>query len=218
MPSMMVSTTPCCARNNPLLHGVLGFFLACWLGFAGPTLAADKSMVKRAAIEASPHGYNLEADIHIVLNSTLENALSKGINLHFLIDFELSRPRDWWLDETIAEPSRKLRIYYHLLLRRYVVEIGYSTRTVTTLAEALNLMGTVDAWQVLERGALKAGQRYDARLRLRLDTSQLPKPLSMGAVAGDKWELVTPWHEWSFDAQTNPPMPTLPPVSTLPPL
>jgi len=58
----------------------------------------------------------------------------------------------------------------------------------------------VDAWQVLERGALKSGQRYDARLRLRLDTSQLPKPLSIGAVGGDRWELATPWYVWSFEA------------------
>lgn len=214
----MVSTTPCCARNNPLIRGLLGLFLACCLVLTGPAGAAEKSQVKRAMVETTPQGYNLDADIDIALNSTLENALSKGINLYFLIEFELSRPRNWWLDETIVEPSRKLRIYYHLLLRRYVVEIGYTTRTVATLAEALNLMGTVEAWQVLERGALKAGQRYDARLRLRLDTSQLPKPLSMGAVAGDKWELVTPWYGWSFEALANPPMPAQAPVSNLPPL
>jgi len=102
---------------------------------------------------------------------------------------------------------RKLRIYYHLLLRRYVVEIGYTTRTAATLTEALAMMGHVDGWQVLERGTLKAGQRYDARLRLRLDTAQLPKPLSIGAVTGDKWDLATPWYDWSFDAPALPPLP-----------
>jgi hypothetical protein len=121
------------------------------------------------------------------------------------VELEVTRPRNWWLDEDIAEPVRKLRIYYHLLLRRYVVEMGYTTQTVATLDEALALLGKVIDWQVLERGALKAGQRYDARLRLRLDTAQLPKPLSIGAVTGDKWELATPWHEWSFDAPAAPP-------------
>jgi hypothetical protein len=101
-----------------------------------------------------------------------------------------------------------MRIYYHLLLRRYVVETGYTTHTAASLGEALALLGRVEDWQVLERGALKAGQRYDARLRLRLDTTQLPKPLSIGAVTGDKWELVTPWHDWSFDAPAAPPSPT----------
>ncbi|OJW47285.1 MAG: hypothetical protein BGO60_00140 [Thiobacillus sp. 65-1059] len=178
--------------------------LGCWLAVAGSALAGDKSIVKQAGIRATQQGYLLEADVDIVLNRTLEDALSKGINLYFLLELELTRPRNWWLDEDIAEVVRKLRIYYHLLLRRYVVEIGYTTRTVATLGEALALLGRVDDWQVLERGALKTGRRYDARLRLRLDTAQLPKPLSIGAVTSDKWELATPWYGWSFEAPAAP--------------
>jgi hypothetical protein len=201
---MMVSFTPCCARRDPALRWLAGLLLGFWLTVAGGALASDKSAVTQAAIRATPQGYVLDGDVNIVLNPTLEDALSRGINLYFLLELELTRPRNWWFDETIAEPVRKLRIYYHLLLRRYVVEIGYTTRTAATLEEALAMLGRVDAWQVLERGTLKAGQRYDARLRLRLDTSQLPKPLSIGAVGGDKWELVTPWYAWSFDAPPTP--------------
>ena len=153
----MVFTTPCYAKFDPLFRGLLGLLLACWIGLGGSAQAADKSAVKQAVIQATPQGYTLDADINVVLNSTLENALTKGINLYFLLELELTRPRNWWLDETIAEPVRKQRIYYHLLLRRYVVEIGYTTRTVATLNEALTMLGTVEAWQMLERGALKAG-------------------------------------------------------------
>jgi hypothetical protein len=187
----------------------LGWLLVgCWLGMAGSALAADRSAVRQAVIATSPQGYVLDADVDIVLNPTLEDALIKGINLHFLLELELTRPRSWWFAEDIAEPVRKLRIYYHLLLRRYVVENGYTTQTVATLGEALALLGRVDDWLVLERGALKAGRRYDARLRLRLDTAQLPKPLSIGAVTSDKWELATPWYAWSFEAPTPPPSPS----------
>jgi len=179
---------------------LLGF----WLTAAGGALASDKSAVTQAAIRATPQGYVLDGEVNIVLNPTLEDALSRGINLYFLLELELTRPRNWWFDETVAEPVRKMRIYYHLLLRRYVVETGYTTRTAATLGEALAMLGRVDAWQVLERGTLKTGHRYDARLRLRLDTSQLPRPLSIGAVTGDKWDLVTPWYNWSFDAPAVP--------------
>jgi hypothetical protein len=190
------------------LRWLAWLLLGCWLGVAGGALANDRSAVRQAVIQAVPQGYVLNADVNIVLNPTLEDALTKGINLHFLLELELSRPRGWWwFDEDIAEPVRKLRIYYHLLLRRYVVETGYTTRTAATLGEALAMLGRVDDWQVLERGALKAGRRYDARLRLRLDTTQLPKPLSIGAVTGDKWELATPWYGWSFEAPAPPPSP-----------
>jgi hypothetical protein len=182
-----------------------------WLAVAGSALASDTSVVKHADIRATPQGYVLDADIDIVLNPTLEDALSRGINLYFLVELELTRPRNWWLDEDIAEPVRRERIYYHLLLRRYVVETGYTTQTAASLSEALALLGQVYGWQVLERGALKTGKPYEARLRLRLDTDQLPRPLSIGAVTSDQWELVTPWHEWSFKAPavtaTAPPLP-----------
>jgi hypothetical protein len=204
---MMDFFTPCCARRDPAFRWLAGLLLGCWLVVAGSALASDKSAVKQAAIQATPQGYVLDADVNIVLNSTLEDALIKGINLPFLLELEITRPRNWWLDEDIAEPVRKMRIYYHLLLRRYVVESGYTTRTAATLGEALALLGRVEDWQVLERGALKTGRRYDARLRLRLDTAQLPKPLSIGAVTSDKWELATPWHGWSFDAPAAPPSP-----------
>jgi len=185
--------------------------LAGWLVAASGAIASDKSVVKTASIRATPQGYVLDADVDIALNPTLEDALVKGINLHFLLELELTRPGNWyWFDEDIAEPVRKMRIYYHLLLRRYVVESGYVTRTAETLGEALAMLGRVNEWQVLERGALKTGRRYDARLRLRLDTTQLPKPLSVGGVTGDKWELATPWHNWSFDAPAAPVIPSPP--------
>ncbi len=208
---MMVSFTPCCARPDALFRR-LGWLLL-WIGLAvaGHALAAERSEIRQAAIQAAPQGYVLDADIDIVLNPTLEDALSKGISLPFLLELELTRPRSWWFAEDIAEPVRKLRIYYHLLLRRYIVESGYATQTAATLAEALALLGRVNDWQVLERGVLKPGQHYEGRLRLRLDTAQLPKPLSIGAVTSDKWELATSWFEWSFEApapaKPSPPSP-----------
>lgn len=204
---MMVSFTPCCASLDVASRWLAGLLLGCWLLVAGGAHADDESRIDRAAISAAPQGYVLDADIGIVLNRTLEDALGKGINLHFLLELELTRPRSWWFDEDIAESVRRQRIYYHLLLRRYVVETGYTTRTAASLGEALALLGKVEEWPVLERNALKAGQRYDARLRLRLDTAQLPRPLSIGAVAGDKWELATPWYAWSFAAPALPPAP-----------
>lgn len=223
---MMVSSTRCFAshadtqhpdrpggaRATPsflrALHRLTLLFLLGGLTLAGGARAADPSLVRQAEIVATPQGYALNADVDIALNRTLVDALERGIHLYFLLELEVSRPRGWWwFDEDIAEPVRKMNIYYHLLLRRYVVENGYTTRTVNSLAEALALLGHVEDWQIFERGTLKAGHHYNARLRLRLDTTQLPKPLSIAVVTGDKWELVTPWYAWPFDAPALPPTP-----------
>jgi hypothetical protein len=192
---------------------MVAWLLTLLLGLAtGPLLAQEKPAVRSAEIRATLQGYELDAQIDLPLNRTLEDALLKGINLHFIAELEITRPRGWWwFDQGIVKASRKMRIYYHLLLRRYVIEIGYVTKTAGTLDDALEQLGTLEGWQVLERGALKNGRRYDARLRVRLDTAQLPKPLHIGAVSGDRWDLLTPWHEWSFNAPVvEKPMPLVP--------
>ena len=200
MQRMMVFSTPSYARRKTHLSGwlVTGLFAL----FAIPQVlyAADGASVKSAEIRAGNEGYELDAEFVLNPNRTLEDALQKGVALHFVVELEVTRPRSWWLDEDIVEATRRMRIYYNLLLRRYVVDAGYVTKTAPTLDEALSILGRVESWQVIERGALKTGQRYAAWVRVRMDTSQLPKPLQIGALASGKWELESPWFAWTFDA------------------
>lgn len=174
-------------------------------------LAAEDVSLKFAEIRAVNEGYELEAQFLLRPNSTLEDALEKGVALHFVAEMEIARPRSWWLNEDIGEATRRMRIYYNLLLRRYIVDAGYTTQTATTLEEALMILGRVEHWQVLERGALKSGRRYQARLRLRMDASQLAKPLQIGALTSGKWDLQSAWFTWKFDTPVPAkPAPLLP--------
>ena len=45
----------------------------------------------------------LNAEFDLALNPTLEEALQKGIPLYFVLEFELTRPRWYWLDEKVAQ-------------------------------------------------------------------------------------------------------------------
>lgn len=195
----------CCAKSNGLARWLIAA-LATWVVMSPALHAADGVGVQFAEIRAVNEGYELAAQFVINPNRTLEEALEKGVALHFIAEVEVTRPRSWWFNESIGEASRRMRIYYNFLLRRYVIDSGYTTMTAPALDEALALLGRVEHWQILERGALKPGQRYEARLRFRMDTSQLAKPLQMGAIASGKWDLQSGWYEWKFDA----PMPVKP--------
>ena len=41
-------------------------------------------------------------------------------------------------------------------------------------------------------------QTNDPALRLRLDTSQLPKPLQIDALGSSDWNLGSDWYRWTF--------------------
>jgi hypothetical protein len=64
-------------------------------------------------------------------------------------------------------------------------------------------------WVVAERGekGLRAGDTYEAALRLRLDVTQLPKPFQITALGNKDWSLASDWKTW----QAN--LPVLPSVA-----
>jgi hypothetical protein len=39
---------------------------------------------------------------------------------------------------------------------------------------------------------------YTAAVRLRLDTSLLPKPLQINALGSRDWNLSSDWYRWTF--------------------
>ena len=207
---MMVFFTRCFA-NPDRLTAVFVVGLMALFALPQTLWAAEDVSLKFAEIRAVNEGYELEAQFVLNPNRTLEEALEKGVALHFIAELEVTRPRSWWLNESIGEATRRMRIYYNLLLRRYVVDAGYVTQTAPTLDEALMILGRVEHWQVLERGVLKSGRRYEARLRLRMDASQMAKPLQIGALTNAKWDMQSGWFEWKFDAPLpSKPMPLLP--------
>ena len=207
---MMVFFTRCFA-NPDRLTAVFVVGLMALFALPQTLWAAEDVSLKFAEIRAVNEGYELEAQFVLNPNRTLEEALEKGVALHFIAELEVTRPRSWWLNESIGEATRRMRIYYNLLLRRYVVDAGYVTQTAPTLDEALMILGRIEHWQVLERGVLKSGRRYEARLRLRMDASQMAKPLQIGALTNAKWDMQSGWFEWKFDAPLpSKPMPLLP--------
>ncbi len=206
----MAFFTHCSVNPDTLRSWLAAGACALW-ALTQPLYAAEGVGVQFAEIRAVNEGYELAAQFVINPNRTLEEALEKGVALHFVAEMQVSRPRNWWFNENIGEATRRMRIYYNFLLRRYIVDAGYTTQTAPSLDEALAMLGRVEHWQVLERGALKTGQRYQARLRFRMDASQLAKPLQMGALASGKWDLQSGWYEWKFDAPMQiKPVPILP--------
>jgi len=68
-----------------------------------------------------------------------------------------------------------------------------------TLGEALGVIGHVRDWKIAERGALKLGDVYSVGARMRLDTTQLPKPFQINALTNRDWVLESEWKRFGFE-------------------
>lgn len=158
---------------------------------------AEGILVRDAALVAAEEGYYLEADFEITLNATLEEALNKGVPLYFLLEFEMIRPRWYWLDDKVVNTQQQYRLAYNALTRQYRLGIGAFFQNFNELNEALAFLSRVRRRQVLELGMLSRGSVYSAAVRMRLDVSQLPKPFQLNALASRDWNLSSDWHRWS---------------------
>lgn len=173
--------------------------VAAWLALAIPlAAAADGIEVKKAAFRITEDGGVLEADFEITLNQTLEGALSKGVPLYFVLDFELMRPRWYWVSEKIAASQQQYRLSYNALTRQYRIGVGNLYQNFTTLGEALAFMSRVRRREDIEPGLLRKDASYAAAVRLRLDTTQLPKPFQLNTLGSRDWNLASDWYRWSI--------------------
>jgi len=138
-------------------------------------------------------GLALDATFDFDLPWALEDAVSRGVPLYFVVEFELYRSRWYWFDERRATASLTYRLSYSPLTREYRLARGTLALPFDTLGEALATLRRVGNWNVIERGALPPGPSYWAQVRMRLDTAQLPRPFQIGAITSRDWTLVSEW-------------------------
>lgn len=190
---MMAFITPFLPKTS-LLH-FLALLLLC---MAASVRAETGIQVKAAELDMVDEVYLLKADFELNFSQAVEDALNKGVPLNFVIEFELNRPRWYWLDENVSSAQRQLRISYHALTKQYRLQQQEQQKSFASLAELKSELGHIQEWRVVERAQLRKRYSYEARLRMKLDASQLPKPLQVNALASKDWNLESEWFMWTL--------------------
>jgi len=151
-----------------------------------------------ARLSAGDDAYLLSAEFKVDLGAHLEEAVSRGVPLYFLLEFDLTRNRWYWVNEHIAGKTINYRLSYDALTRQYRLASGGLYQSFATLGEALRVMARVFALPVVGKGEVKAGDVYQAALRLSLDRQQLPKPFQVDAIANSGWQVDAQTLRWQF--------------------
>jgi hypothetical protein len=163
-----------------------------------PAAHAEGIEINSAKINAADDGWQLDAQFDMQFSPRLEEAVNRGVPLYFVIEFELSSPRWYWFDEKPIVLSQTYKISYTPLLRQYRLSVGNAYQNFTRFEEVTRVLSRLRGWHVADRGALKKDGTYQASLRMRLDTGQLPKPFQLNAIASRDWSLASDWHRWTI--------------------
>ena len=199
MTNEMASITPFFASGR--LGALVATAFAVLLAFAAPGPArAEGIETSGARLVASDDGYRVEAEFDIRFNPGLEEAVNRGVALYFVAEFSLSKPRWYWFDEKPVQLSQTYKIPYTPLLRQYRLSSGSAYQNFTRLDDLVRSLSRLRGWTVAEKDALRKPGEYQAAIRLRLDTAQLPKPFQLNADPSRDWNLASDGHRWAVQA------------------
>ena len=185
---------PCCASRTRFFLAALFLWLCAQVALAAGTGIS----VRNPQLVLDDGEYVASADFNINFNHRLEEAVNKGVVLYFAAEFELSKSRWYWFDEQILRRSKTYQLYYHALTRQYRVSTGGLHQSFPSLEEALRVMSRLRNWVVIDKGEVGVGQTGTAKLRLRLDLTQMPKTFQVSALSNKDWILESEWARWPF--------------------
>lgn len=187
--------------QRTLVARLLILLLAVTLFAVSPTHAQREpdAQVTSVTVTRDAEGWWLDADIDFTLNPQLRHAAERGLPLYFSADLSITQSRWWWFNKDIVTTERSWSISYNALIRQWRVSGGGLALPVASLDEALDLVRHIRGWLIAAPDTLEADASYNAQLRLRLDVSQLSRPLQVNALNSSAWALSTPWKRFQID-------------------
>ncbi len=177
------------------------FLLTAMVSFAH----ANEINFKNVSLTPLEKSWALNADVQLELGPALEELVNKGVTLHFVTEFQLTKKRWYWLDNKIVDVQRVSKISYQALTNQYRVTLGTFGLTAASLKQALAAVRTIEDWMVIDATAVELKQPYQAAVRIRLDTNQLAKPFQVNAINSKAWNLQSDWYRFDFVPMAHAP-------------
>jgi hypothetical protein len=175
------------------------------LSWGLPQLAQAESVaaeVPLLQLERSADSLLMTATVKFALPTAVEDALLKGVPVIFVAEADIYRERWYWFEKKVSSTERHMRLVYQPLTRRWrlAVASGLITnnglgvalnQSFDSLEDALGLIRRVSGWKIAELADLDPAAHHRVDFHFRLDVSQLPRPLQIGALGQSDWTLAT---------------------------
>lgn len=174
--------------------------ICAWVWLALPVHAQTNVELQGLKAEKQDSALVLSGKWRFELSGAMQDALMKGIALHFVSEVDITRERWYFYDKRIAHVERHHRLSYLPLTQRWRLNsasqpisqggLGVSLgQTFDTLEEATAAMQRISQWRVAAAADIDADANHTLEIKFKLDLGQLPRPLQIGATGQNDWNL-----------------------------
>lgn len=195
----------CCTKKSDWLRRSI-CLVGLWL--CASSVCAEGIFISKAEARLTDEGYQLSADYDIQLSHTVETALKRGVTLYFVSELTINRSRWYWFDTDVVRYEQTAKLSFNALTQQYRITHGSLFQSFHELKDALNVLGHQTAPPVslsmLDRDGggfftrlmKKGSDCCSAMAQMRLDVTQLPKPLQVNALTNEDWNLESKPYRW----------------------
>ena len=150
--------TDCCpSRPGALFARFLSLWATCllaltlWIGSLPARAETPAPELSQFAVSRNEEGLLLDFAVRFDLPHSVEDALLKGVPLHFVADASLFRERWYWRDQRVNRVTRTWRLAYQPLTRTYRVSFGGLNQSFDSLADAVASVRRMGRWKLTEQ-------------------------------------------------------------------
>jgi hypothetical protein len=126
-------------------------------------------------------GYYINASMQIEWPTAVDEALSKGVPLHFVARADILRERWYWYDREVARQERYMRLSYQPLTRRWRLLVssqpigntglGVSLgQSFDSASEAVAALGRINRWKVAELSQVDADGKLSLAYKQKISS------------------------------------------------
>jgi hypothetical protein len=175
--------------------------LGAWF-FAASAVWAQSSVVELTELrtERRDAALYVTAQLKLELAPAVEDALIKGLAVHFVAEAELMRDRWYWYDRKVGTATRYYRLAFQPLTRRWRLNVsqepisgsglaGSISQNFEKLSDALDVIRRQSGWKIADMPDQDTGVRQYIGYRFWLDIAQLPRPFQIAAGNQAEWSL-----------------------------
>ena len=181
-----------CKRRAQALLRVMLLILSCGIGEVN---AENTVQLEDLVLQRSEEGIFLSTRLGFELPQSLEDALSRGLPLGFVMQADVMLERWYWSDKLVSRTERFVRLSFQPLSKRWRVYVsaqpiqstglGVSLgQSFENLSEALQSIQRISRWRIADASVIDIASKQRLEFRFKLDLSQLPQPLQFGVLGG----------------------------------
>jgi hypothetical protein len=175
--------------------------LAAWFLACAPIWAQTSTAeLTEFKVERQDGSLLLNAQVRLELGPVIEDALIKGLAIHFVAEAEVMRDRWYWTDRKVGSAVRHYRLAYQPLTRRWRVNVSTDpiahsgvtsslSQSFDSLQDALGVVRRQTGWRLAEMTDIDLDARQYVAYRFKLDVSQLPRPFQIATGNQADWRL-----------------------------